>query len=457
MPNQIPAIGDIFGCYRRQIGVDSGQLIDFRHLFSESGLQARPPFFKSHCSSTQSRTCFPFAGLRRAQACEIVAASTMNRAIIPFFCFATALRIADCALAQEPARVRARDAGVQIGVLAPGPLNAITDVSGVLIGQTTIMRGDDIRTGVTAILPHGGNLFREKVPGAIFIGNAFGKLVGSTQVNELGEIETPILLTCTLCVPRAADALIEYMLELPGNEAVMSVNPLVGETNDGYLNDIRQRPISREDVFSAIRGARGGPVEEGSVGAGTGTIAFGFKGGIGTSSRKLPQTLGGYTVGVLVQTNFGGVLSIAGAPVGKELGHYYLRNETENANGSCMIVVATDAPLDARNLKRLAARAIMGLARTGSSASNGSGDFVVAFSASPLSRILSERSADARQTTVLGNDAMSPLFEGVIEATEEAIINSLFKATTTTGRGHTIEALPLDKTIEILRRHHVTQ
>src|SRR5215472_15147191 len=262
-------------------------------------------------------------------------------------------------------RPRARDLGITVGVLPPGPLNAITDVAGLLVGQTTIIRSDNIRTGVTAILPHGGNLFREKVPGAVFVGNAFGKLAGSTQVNELGEIETPILLTCTLCVPRAADALIDYMLELPGNDDVMSVNPLVGETNDGYLNDIRRRPISRDDVLAAIKGAKSGPVEEGSVGAGTGTVAFGFKGGIGTASRKLPRSLGGYTVGVLVQTNFGGVLSIAGAPVGKELGRYYLhdelgRNESsqssrrldgasldkgrdvirhdDDPNGSCMIV-----------------------------------------------------------------------------------------------------------------------
>lgn len=375
----------------------------------------------------------------------------MNRALFRL-CWLVLLAPAVFALAQEPSRQRAREMGIRIGVLPTGSLNAITDVLGVLVGQTTIIRGDNIRTGVTAILPHGGNLFHDKVPGAVFIGNAFGKLAGSTQVNELGEIETPILLTCTLCVPRAADALIEYMLSLPGNEEVMSVNPVVGETNDGYLNDIRQRPISRDDVFSAIKGAHSGPVEEGSVGAGTGTIAFGFKGGIGTSSRKLPQSRGGYTVGVLVQTNFGGVLTIAGAPVGKELGRYYLRNETENANGSCMIVVATDAPLDARNLKRLASRAIMGLARTGSSAANGSGDFVIAFSASPESRV-SEDSADARRITVLGNDGMSPLFEAAIEATEEAIINSLFKATTVTGHGHTIEALPLDKTLQILRKH----
>jgi D-aminopeptidase len=407
----------------------------------------------------------------------------MTRLLLRICSAALVLTLAGSALAQQPARLRARELGVRIGVLPTGALNAITDVSGVLVGQTTIVRGDDIRTGVTAILPHGGNLFREKVPGAVFVGNAFGKLAGSTQVEELGEIETPILLTCTDCVPRAADALIEYMLALPGNEDVISVNPLVGETNDGYLSDIRQRPISREDVFAAIKAARSGPVEEGAVGAGTGTTAFGFKAGIGTSSRKLPLSLGGYTVGVLVQSNFGGVLTIAGAPVGKELGRYYLRNEVEqeksqtrprenpryphasskqfdgreSADGSCMIVVATDAPLDARNLKRLAARAIMGLARTGSSASNGSGDYVIAFSAAAASRIVPEHSGEARQVTVLGNEAMSPLFEAVIEATEEAIINSLFKATTVTGHGHTVEALPLDKTLQILRDHRVLQ
>ena len=361
--------------------------------------------------------------------------------------------LANFALPQTAPRPRARDAGVIIGVLSPGPLNSITDVDGVSVGHATLNRGDNVRTGVTAILPHGGNLFREKVPGAVFLGNAFGKLAGSTQVNELGEIETPILLTCTLCVPRAADALIDYMLVLPGNEDVQSINPLVGETNDGYLNDIRSRPITRQDVFAAIKSARGGPVEEGSVGAGTGTVAFGFKGGIGTSSRKLPASLGGYTVGVLVQTNFGGVLTIAGAPVGKELGRYYLRDEVEGkrvsrndesvrdrGDGSCMMVIATDAPLDARNLKRLASRAIMGLARTGSSGSNGSGDYVIAFSTAPELRIRSGDSTRARQVTVLGNEAMSPLFEAVIEATEEAIINSLFKATTITGHGHIVEA-----------------
>ena len=369
--------------------------------------------------------------------------------------------------AQDAQRPRAREVGVRVGVLSPGPLNAITDVPGVLVGQTTIVRGDSIRTGVTAILPHGGNLYRERVPGAVFIGNAFGKLAGSTQVDELGEIETPILLTCTTCVPRAADALMDYMLGLPGNEEVLSINPLVGETNDGYLSDIRSRPITREDVFAAIKNAKGGPVEEGSVGAGTGTMAFAFKGGIGTASRKLPASLGGYTAGVLVQTNFGGVLSIAGAPVGQELGEYYLRGAVAGlqparrdtaADGSCMIVVATDAPLSARNLKRLAARAISGMARTGSSASNGSGDYVIAFSTAPEVRIRSGDSAKVRSVTELGNDAMSPLFEAVIESTEEAILNSLFKATTVTGRaGHTAKEMPLEKTLKILREHKVIQ
>ncbi len=365
-------------------------------------------------------------------------------------------------------RPRARELGITVGVLPPGPLNAITDVDGVLIGQTTLVRGDNVRTGVTAILPHGGNIFREKVPGAVFVGNGFGKLAGSTQVNELGEIETPILLTSTLSVPRTADFLIDYMLALPGNEDVQSINPLVAETNDGYLNDIRGRHLSRDDVFAAIKGAKGGAVAEGSVGAGTGTVAFGFKGGIGTSSRKLPSSLGGFTVGVLVQTNFGGVLTINGAPVGRELGRYYLKDElaarptNDGArqrnvpDGSVIIVIATDAPLDARNLNRLAARAMMGLARTGAAASNGSGDYAIAFSTSPDVRIKTlnpnERNMP-RNVKTLANDAVSPLFLAVIEATEEAIYNSLFKATTTSGRGRTVEALPLDRTVEILRKH----
>ena len=354
-------------------------------------------------------------------------------------------------------RPRARELGITVGILPTGDLNAITDVPGVLVGHTTLVRGDDVRTGVTAILPHGGNLFQEKVPGAVFVGNGFGKLAGSTQVNELGEIETPILLTSTLSVPRVADFLMDYMLALPGNDKVQSINPLVAETNDGYLNDIRGRHISRDDVFAAIKNAKNGPVIEGSVGAGTGTVAFGFKGGIGTASRKLPQRLGGFTVGVLVQTNFGGILTINGAPVGQELGRYYLKDElAPPADGSVIIVIATDAPLDSRNLGRLAARAMMGLARTGAAGSNGSGDYAIAFSTAADVRIKpadpSERNL-ARNLRSLANDATSPLFLAVIEATEEAIYNSLFRATTTTGRGHTVEALPLDRTIQILRRH----
>ena len=381
-------------------------------------------------------------------------------------------------------RPRAREAGVRVGVLPVGALNAITDVAGVRVGQQTIVRGESVRTGVTAILPHGGNLFREKVAGAVYVGNGFGKLAGSTQVEELGEIETPILLTSTLSVPRAADALVEYMITLPGNEDVRSVNPLVGETNDGALNDIRSRPVTREDVFAAIRGAREGAVEEGAVGAGTGTVAFGFKGGVGTSSRKLPASLGGYTVGVLVQTNFGGVLSIGGAPVGRELGKYYLKDELERASpspraatrpgaktggaddsnnpadGSCMIVIATDAPADARNLKRMAKRAMMGLARTGAAGSNGSGDYSIAFSTAPELRPRPQRADELyrpREARLLSNDAMSPLFLAVIEATEEAVYNSLFRAQTTTGNGRTVEALPLERTLEILRKYNALE
>jgi D-aminopeptidase len=358
------------------------------------------------------------------------------------------------------ARPRCVDLGLKVGILPTGPLDAITDVAGVTVGHTTIIHGDDIRTGVTAILPHPGNLYREKVPGAVFVGNGFGKLVGSTQVDEMGDIETPILLTSTTSVPRVADALVSYMLALPGNEDVLSVNPLVGETNDGYLSDIRGRHITQDDVFAAINNAKTGPVEEGSVGAGTGTVAFGFKGGIGTSSRRLPLKLGGYTVGVLVQTNFGGVLTISGAPVGRELGQYYLREELQQAggakdrgDGSVMIVVASDAPMDARNLKRLAARAWLGVARTGSSASNGSGDYAIAFSTAPQVRVRTEDKALTRHTEVLTNDAMSPLFLAVIEATEEAVYNSMFRAKTTTARGHSVEALPIDKTTEILRKY----
>lgn len=378
-----------------------------------------------------------------------------------------------CVFGQNEARRRSREYGIKVGVLEPGPLNAITDVAGVKVGHTTLIRGENIRTGVTAILPHTGNLFQEKVPGAIVVGNGFGKLIGSTQVNELGEIETPVLLTSTLSAGPVADALVSYMLGLKGNEEVQSVNPVVGETNDGRLNDIRSRPISEQDVLHAIASASASPerasVEEGCVGAGTGTIAFGFKGGIGTSSRKLPVNLGGYTVGVLVQTNFGGVLSIAGVPVGRELGQYYLKEYGEHsskgvvrfapdksADGSIMIVVATDAPIDHRNLTRLASRALMGLARTGSSGSNGSGDYVIAFSSAPEVRVVAG-SDDYHPKTLLSNERMSPLFEAVIEATEEAIYNSLFKAHDTTGRGLTIKALPIRETLDLLRKHGAIQ
>jgi D-aminopeptidase len=376
------------------------------------------------------------------------------------------------AAAREKERPRARELGLKVGILPTGSLNAVTDVAGVRVGHQTIIQGDNVRTGVTAILPHDGNLFREKVPGAVRVGNGFGKLMGSTQVEELGEIETPILLTSTLSVPRVADFLLDYMLALPGNEEVRSINPVVAETNDGYLNDIRARSITREDVFSAIKNAKSGAVEEGCVGAGTGTIAFDFKGGIGSASRKLPNNLGGHTIGVLVQSNFGGVLTINGAPVGRELGRYYLKKELENPgadqsktkpvaearapsspDGSIIIVIATDAPVDARNLKRMGERAMLGLARTGGTGSNGSGDYAIAFSTAPGLRItLGKDSTAAAAQKLVDNEAMSPIFLAVIEATEEAIYNSLFRATTMTGCGHTIEALPLEPTLQILRK-----
>jgi len=366
------------------------------------------------------------------------------------------------AAAQDAARPRARDLGVAPGVFQPGPLNAITDVAGVRVGHATVVEGDSVRTGVTAILQHAENPYFERVPAALHVGNGFGKLLGVTQLTELGELETPILLTCTLCVWRAADAMVEWMLARPGMQGVQSINPVVGETNDGGLNAIRSRPIRPDHVRQALEGAVSGPVEEGAVGAGAGTVAFGFKGGMGTSSRVIPATLGGYTVGVLVQSNFGGVLQVLGAPVGRELGRYAFRNEAERerGDGSIMIVVATDAPLSDRNLKRVAARAIMGLSRTGSSASNGSGDYVLAFSSSPMvRRRVAQGGGTApavRQVEDLGNDAMSALFQGVVEATEEAIYNSLFKATTVTSRGRTVEALPLDRLREILTKYRVT-
>ncbi|WP_437596247.1 P1 family peptidase [Sorangium sp. So ce590] len=361
--------------------------------------------------------------------------------------------------------MRARDLGVAPGIFDPGPLNAITDVGGVRVGHATVVEGDAIRTGVTAVLPHGANLYLDRVPAAIHVGNGFGKLVGSTQVRELGELETPLLLTSTLCVFRAADALVEWMLAQPGMEEVRSLNPVVGETNDGVLNAIRLRPITAEHVRAALTSAREGPVPEGCVGAGTGTIAFGWKGGIGTASRALPASLGGASVGVLVQSNFGGVLQVMGAPVGEELGRYAFRSEIEpnqesnqevepdQGGGSILIVVATDAPLSDRNLGRLAARAILGLSRTGSSAANGSGDYAVAFSTSTSVR----RPSGAKQlvTTELANEEMSALFQAVIEASEEAIYNSLFTAQTTAGNGRTVEAIPLDRVREVLSRYGV--
>jgi D-aminopeptidase len=372
------------------------------------------------------------------------------------------------ARAQQEDRPRARDLGIDVGVFQPGPLNAITDVAGVLVGQVTIREGDGVRTGVTAILPHSGNLYEDRVPAAIHVGNGFGKLLGVTQVRELGELETPILLTCTLCVWRAADALVEWAIEQPGMDSVWSLNPVVGETNDRRLNDIRTRPISLRNVRDALEQASSGPVEEGAVGAGTGTRAFEWKGGIGTSSRVLPEALGGFAVGVLVQSNFGGILTIAGAPVGRELGRYSFSDVLESSDpppdppgaepgddgeGSIMMVVATDAPLSARNLERLAARAMMGLARTGSFAGNGSGDYVIAFSTAQSVR--RDRTASVHTVEDLSNEEMSPLFQSVVEATEEAVYNSLFRATTTTGNGVTIEALPIDATVEVLRRYGV--
>ena len=348
-------------------------------------------------------------------------------------------------------RLRAHEAGITIGVMQPGPLNAITDVQGVAVGHTTLIVADSIRTGVTAILPHGGNLFQQKVPAAIFVGNGFGKLAGSTQVQELGNLETPIVLTNTLSVPVAMQAVIDYTLKQTGNERAQSVNALVGETNDGYLNDIRGMHVKAEHVVSAISNAKGGTVAEGNVGAGTGTVCFGFKGGMGTASRKLPGSLGGYTVGVLVQSNFGGVLQVGDIPAGKLLNKYYLHDQLNNPpDGSCMMVVATDAPLDARNLERLAQRAFMGLAKTGGIASNGSGDYVIAFSTEPSLRIPHNPNGRVLTQTVLHNDAVSPLFMAAIEATEEAILNSLFMAETIKGKdGRVVEALPVEKIIQI--------
>ena len=389
---------------------------------------------------------------------------------------------AEAAMSQESTRPRARDLGVVVGVFEPGEYNAITDVDGVLVGHATVIEGDDVRTGVTAIRPHGGNVYFDRVPAAMHVGNGFGKLLGVTQVGELGELETPILLTCTLCVWKAADAMVEWALDMEGMDGVRSINPVVGETNDGGLNDIRNRPITPEHVRAALESAAPGPVEEGAVGAGTGTAAFGWKGGIGTSSRVLPESLGGYTVGVLVQSNFGGILQIAGAPVGRELGRYAFRAQVEGARerpddgeneggaetgrapreerdgesqGSIMMVVATDAPLSERNLRRVAMRAIMGLSRTGSYASNGSGDYVISFSTAESVR---RRPGDEVRTVEdLSNDDISAIFQATVEATEEAVYNSMFKAVTVSSRWGTREALPIEATVEVLRRYGVVR
>ena len=355
-------------------------------------------------------------------------------------------------------RARARDLGVKPGVFAPGSLNSITDVRGVRVGHATVNEGDSVRTGITAILPHEGNLYQDRVPAALFVGNGFGKLLGVTQLRELGELETPILLTCTLCVWKAADAMVEWLISKPGMQNVRSINPVVAETNDGTLNAIRSRPIRPEHVRSALESASTAAVVEGSVGAGAGTIAFGWKGGIGSSSRVLPASLGGWTVGVLVQTNFGGVLQVLGAPVGRELGQYSFRREVESGrergDGSIVMIVATDAPLSDRNLERLAARAVMGLSRTGSSASNGSGDYVIAFSTNTKVR----RAFNARTlaTEELANEEMSGLLQAVVESTEESIYNSLFMATDVTSNGRTIRAIPLDSVRVILGKYSVS-
>ena len=371
--------------------------------------------------------------------------------------------LAPNATSQEVDRPRARDLGVEVGIFPPGPWNAITDVEGVLVGQVTVIEGARVNTGVTAIRPHPGSIYHERVPAAIYVGNGFGKLLGVTQVRELGELETPILLTCTLCVWKAADALVEWALKQEGMERVGSLNAVVGETNDGGLNDIRNRPITAAHVREALEIASSGPVAEGSVGAGRGTSAFGWKGGIGTSSRVLPESLGGFTVGVLVQSNFGGILTMAGAPVGRELERYSFRqvfeargqDDADDGQGSIMMVVATDAPLSPFKLERLAKRAVMGLARTGSFAGNGSGDYVIAFSTAPgVRRTLGE---EWTESVEVPNSRLSALFEGTVEATEEAIYNSLLKATTVSGMGRTVEAIDVEGVTRVLEKYNVVR
>lgn len=374
---------------------------------------------------------------------------------------------------QDNKRPRARDLGIEVGIFSPGTLNAITDVTGVRVSHVTVENGDDINTGVTAIYPHNGSIYHDRVPAAIHVGNGYGKLLGVTQIRELGELETPILLTCTLCVWQVADAMVEWLLEQPGMENVRSLNAVVGETNDGGLNNIRSRPIKNEHVRQALTTAQSGPVEEGSVGAGKGTRAFGWKGGIGTSSRVLPESLGGFTTGVLVQSNFGGILTINGAPVGQEMGRYSFKenlglskhppikdsdmsgwDSADEGQGSIMIVLATDAPLSPLKLERLARRAIMGLARTGSFAGNGSGDYVIAFSTA--NEVRRPQNHSVLQLKEISNDQMSALFQSAVESTEEAIYNSILKATTVSAMGRTADAIDLNILAEILRRFNVT-
>lgn len=363
--------------------------------------------------------------------------------------------IAGNAAQENNPRPRAREVGVAPGILAPGPFNAITDVDGVRVGHLTLNEGEAVRTGVTAILPHGGNIYSDKLPAGFVQGNGYGKFAGTTQIIELGEIETPIVLTNTLSVPQGMEGIIRWTLAQPGNEGVRSVNAVVGETNDGGLNDIRALTVRADHVIAAIEAAKGGAVEEGAVGAGTGTRAFGWKGGIGTSSRVLPAELGGYTLGVLVQTNYGGILDILGVPVGRLLGQYYLKDVVDrgDADGSIIVVIATDAPLSDRSLTRLARRGLLAIARTGSPMTNGSGDYAIAFSTALSVRRTAERRSQPAEIEDLPNNLISPLFQAAVEATEEAIYNSLFRATTTTGNGRTVEALPVDEVLRLIEAH----
>jgi D-aminopeptidase len=357
----------------------------------------------------------------------------------------------------EAARPGAREAGIRIGILSPGPLNAITDVAGVRVGHVTLREGKSVNTGVTAILPHGGNLYQDKVPAGFAVGNGYGKFMGSTQIEELGEIESPILLTNTMSVPEAAAGAIEWTIRQPGNEEVRSVNAVVGETNDGTLNDIRARRVTKEHAIAAIGAAREGAVEEGSVGAGRGTVAFGWKGGIGTSSRRLQANIGGHTVGVLVQSNYGGVLTVDGVRVGEALGHYMLKDELSRSggDGSVIIVIATDAPLSDRNLERLARRAFLALGRTGSPMTNGSGDYAVAFSTNEAVRRTESRRSAATAYPDVPNDHITPLFQAVVEATEEAVLNSMFRAETVDGHMRRIEALPVADVVRLHRQSRI--